>query len=304
MRLNFVNTTKKNHIPIQSHEIDSSRLLDCNTSLGLFKLSTQDIEHREFKKVVNEANVHFFFPLQKSFKVLVDDEFRDEIVCPPNVTTIIVKNGKEISYDLYEDSELIYFGMAKNKLKNLAIKNHPYNSKNNQNLGFKNSLYTQLTSDSSRIEQIAQKLELKNDKLERVKDLAKTYKEELKYIFLNHFFNLNQITVLKSKELDLIKKLPEIIKSQRKRPLTIGCLCRNLDLSIEKLKLGTEKVFKSSPDHLIDTIKLEQIVKEYKIRKKNLAEVIYQNGVLSRKEFYRTFEEHFGAKPYTYFKIQ
>ena len=303
MRLNIVHNTKSKAAPKQSVQNKADSIFDCNTNLDFFSLTAKDIEHNNFMQGLTDSDIHFFHPLKRDLNITLENGMHNEVVCPANRTTIVEKYGLDITYNILYDTELIYYGINKKSFKNLKEKYKITIPQKIKNIDCQDLTQTEYAEDSTRIQELGLKLKQQQVRIEQQKDFVECYKEELKYIFLKHYFDFLNLSVLNSEEINLIKQLPSLVKSQINQPITSQCLCERLGLPPEKLKLGTEKVFQCSPKQLIDTTKIEHVVKDFKANGNDLVDAVYKNGLQSRTYFYQIFQEYYNTTPSSYFKM-
>ncbi|WP_179005599.1 helix-turn-helix domain-containing protein [Winogradskyella forsetii] len=253
--------------------------------------------------ILKKNAVHFIYPNTDDVVFQINGKHKKRLVCPGEKTSIYMST-KHINSNFYvqsgEQQDISILSLEFSLFDSYReVDFHNY-LENYYNSDAKEQIAMSVPSTDNRIKQTIQKakkycLGSKSDSL-----LVKAVISELQYIFIQQYLVLNNHTILEDSEIEKISTIPTLVENQIATKITVADIANELDLSIHKLELGCEIVFKCGVVSLINDIKLEKIANLLFTTTEPLPDILYKHGYLNRSYFYKIFEEKFNCKPFQY----
>ncbi|WP_178987769.1 helix-turn-helix domain-containing protein [Winogradskyella schleiferi] len=253
--------------------------------------------------ILKKNAVHFIYPNSDDVTFQINGKRKKRMICPGQRTSIYMST-KHVNSNFYVQS---------GKQQDISILSMDFPLfESYREVDFNNYLENYYNSDAK--EQIAMSAPSKDNRVKETIEKAKKYCQgskpdsllvkavisELQYIFIQQYLILNNHTILEDSEIEKISTIPTLVKNQIAKKITVEDIANELDLSIHKLQLGCEIVFKCGVVSLINDIKLENIANLLFTTTEPLPDVLYKNGYLNRSYFYKIFEEKFQCTPFQY----
>ncbi|WP_121666531.1 helix-turn-helix domain-containing protein [Mesonia aquimarina] len=141
-------------------------------------------------------------------------------------------------------------------------------------------------------------------KFEEEDFLKKIFLEGKAYQILGHHLRLfqqdlrkNSISTLRSSEVENIKRIAQLIKSDLTNIKTVNRYAQDAGLNVNKLQLGFQELYELTVNRYIQKVRLEKAQELLATTDCNISEIVDKIGLSSKSYFSKLFRENYQMSP-------